>query len=268
MKYIKQYWNVSANELRFCYPMGGGGEVEAPYRIFFEARHFKRMVRLARTMTMLELGCGNGRWAVVLAPLVKCYTAVDFSRPALEAARNSICEAGLTNVELREQSVLDFRGERDYDVVYFGGVTQYLQDSEIHRVLDQIAGCTKKDSVIVDRSTVNYKHREIREMEHYCSIYRTPAEIEHIFSQHGFQKTYQKRSYRFMRGARHLPCLERFIHWRSWNIPRLVRLTSPLSLYLIFGVSWAADVIRPIRWQGGDRSHDFFVFRRKPLQHA
>ena len=52
------------------YPLGQEGLLEAPYRRYFETRHLKKIVRFHERMNILELGSGNGRWAVSLAPLV------------------------------------------------------------------------------------------------------------------------------------------------------------------------------------------------------
>jgi SAM-dependent methyltransferase len=237
--------------------MGRGGLLEASYRHYFEVRHLKRFVRLERTMSVLELGSGNGRWILSLAPLVKHYTAVDFSRQALDVARKGIRAAGLDNVELHEQSILDFRGDGRYDVIYLAGVTQYLQDEEIRRLMENLAPHIGQGTVIVDRSTINVRAREILERDGYYAIFRTPAELRALLARHGFHGTYQRRSYRFMRGGRLLQAgpLKRIM-------PVLVRALRPVSLYLLLGYSWLADVVRPIPFEGGDRSHDFFVFRR------
>jgi len=247
--------------------MGGGGLEEILYRGYFEAQHLKRIARFKHTMNVLELGCGNGRWALTLAPLVKHYTAVDFSRPALDIARQNISKAGLLNVDVREQSIVGFQGDRLYDVIYFGGVTQYLQDPEILQILGHLAPWMKPCTIIVDRSTICYQQRQINEEGPYISIYRTPRELEHLFFSHGFRKIYQRRSYRFLRsgliGRVKNLCPSRF---RDWSV--IVRRGAPLSFYMLLWITWAEDLLRPVPWAGGERSHDFFVFSKEGPSHA
>ena len=242
------------------YPMGRGGLLEIPYRHYFEVKHLKQKVHFDQTMNVLELGCGNGRWALSLAPIVKHYTGVDFSRSALDIAQEDAQMAGLKNVELREQSILDFQGDRPYDIVYFSGVTQYLQDEEINKVLKNLAPHFKRNTVFIDRSTVNYREREILSTAQYYSIFRTPRELNDIFSAFGFHIIYEKRSYRFLRGGR-------FVRSRYLlNIlPPLAHFTRPVSYYVMLFFSFMADILSPKPFEGGDRSHDFLIFERNDI---
>jgi SAM-dependent methyltransferase len=239
------------------YPLGGGGAMEAPYRHFFELRHFLSIAPLRPDMSVLELGSGNGRWALSIAPLVQTYTGVDLSPRAVEIAREDAASRGLRNVDFRELSILDFRPDRAYDLIYFSGVSQYLEDEQLGAVLQNLSPGFKPDTLIIDRSTVNYRAREILRRENYYSILRTPEELRALFAERGFRLDYCRRSYRFLRGAR-------FLTARPWNrlVTAFVLGVQPLSLWLLYGFSWLADTLHPIPFEGGDRSHDFLVFRR------
>ena len=90
-----RYWNSqddSNPEAMGIWGFGGAGAVELGYRHYEEVRHFLRIVQLHREMALLEIGCGAGRWAVSLAPLIRSYEGVDFSEPMLVAARRRVCE--------------------------------------------------------------------------------------------------------------------------------------------------------------------------------
>ncbi len=266
----RRFWNSgdAGAALPYVYPLGGGGMVEASYRSYFEARHLDRIVRFSPGMNVLEMGCGTGRWALELAPKIKHYTGVDFSRQAIEMARQSVRSAGLTNVDLHEQSVVDFRGDRPYDIIYFGAVTQYLEDADFHGALTGLERWLKPDTVIVDRSTISLeRQRQINCEGDYRAIYRTSREIEGVYARHGFRKIYQKRSYRVMRSG-FINRLERLLPPRLRKLPQLVRLTSPVSFYLLLGFTWLADTLRPVPWHGGTLSHDFFVFVKGDAPYA
>jgi hypothetical protein len=43
----------------------------------------------------------------------------------------------------------------------------------------------------------------------------------------------------------------------------LVQVTQPVSFYAMLCMSFVADVIHPIPFEGGDRSHDFLLFERE-----
>lgn len=241
------------------YPLGGGGLIEAPYRHYFELRHLTKIINFNKKMSMLELGCGNGRWAVSLAPRVAHYTGIDVTPRALEIARDSVNALNIGNATFHEMSILDFKGDRPYDFIYFSSVSQYLDDQQIHQIMNNLARWIKTSTIIVDRSTLNYDGRQILERPDYYSILRTSNELDHIFQAHGFSLAYYKRSYRFLRGARFLTLspLNRLL-------PSIIQRTQPVSLYIMLFFSWLADTIKPKPNPFDDcgSSHDFLLFKQ------
>ena len=255
-----RYWNNllgTPSELVGCYPMGGGGLLEAPYRHFWELKHLRKKVAFSKQMNVLEVGCGNGRWALSLAPLVNHYTGVDFGGVGLAIAESRLKERHISNVTLSNSSILDFASSDVFEVVYFSGVTQYLEDDEIRLALHKLKSNVNADTILIDRSTVNYRAREISTHGNYMSIYRTPEEISQIFQEAGYIEFYQRRSYRFLRGGQCLTSGRKASPIRMLSI-----LTAPASHYGLLAWSWLADLVNPIPFEGGDRSHDFLLFRR------
>ena len=256
---IKNYWSKPclSRQMVGTYPLGNCGLFEIPYRHYFELKHLKKIVNFNKSMNVLELGCGNGRWVISLASLVKQYTGVDFSRVPLDIAEEDVKANGLNNVEFHECSLTEFSCNRSYDVVYFSGVSQYLEDEELKLVLDNLSKCLKAETILVDRSTVNFKKRELLATKDYFSILRTPEELAEIYGIYGFRLQYQKRSYRFLRGYQ----LFR-IGWINRVASILSMYTRPISFYIMICFSFIADVLNPIPFEGGDRSHDFLIFKR------
>jgi SAM-dependent methyltransferase len=243
-------------ELVGMYPMGGGGLIEAPYRHYFELHHLRKLIRFNRNMNILELGSGNGRWAVSLAPVVAHYTGVDFTPRHIQVAREAVAAKGISNAEFREDSVLSFKGDRNYDVIYFGSVSQYLEDDQIHELLKNLSRWIAPSTIMVERCTVSYSARiEVRKAD-YFSNYRTPLELDGIFRMHGFSLCYYKRSYRILRGGRALR--RRYEH----VLPRYIWATAPLSLWIMLGMSWLADLVKPVPWPNPADSHDFLIFKQ------
>lgn len=54
---------------------------------------------LTPDMRVVEFGCGTGSTAILHAPLVKAYHAIDVSEKMIEIARGKATEAGLSNLE-------------------------------------------------------------------------------------------------------------------------------------------------------------------------
>jgi SAM-dependent methyltransferase len=262
---VRQFWNTGSGVgSTGIVAFGGGGALETDYRAYFELKHFRKMVPLNRQTRLLEIGCGTGRWALGLAPLVGRYEGVDFSELSLATAQYAVAARRLPNVQFHHCAAEEFKGTGPYDVVYFSAVTQYMSDEAVHRTLTNLCPCLTPTTVIVDRSTVRYKAREVREDEAVCrTIYRTPQEIADIYAAFGFRLCCQERSYRFLRGHASLKGLL----FSKNTVPLyraaigLLRYTQPASLYLLLGVTLLADIVRPVPWDNGEGSHDFFLFR-------
>ncbi len=252
-------YQATPPQLVGMYPLGGGGLIEAPYRHYFELRHLIKIIKFSNKMNILELGCGNGRWAVSLAPRVAHYTGIDVTPRALEIARTAMDSHSIRNADFQEMSILDFKGGRPYDLIYFSSVSQYLEDSQIHQIMNNLSEWIKPTTIIVDRSTLNYPSRYVLERPGYYSILRTPQELDNLFRIHGFSLVYYKRSYRFLRGARFLKLLplNRFL-------PSIIQRTQPVSLYTMLFFSWLADTIKPKPNPFNDcgSSHDFLLFEQ------
>jgi 2-polyprenyl-3-methyl-5-hydroxy-6-metoxy-1,4-benzoquinol methylase len=256
------YWNSlkeTPPQLVGMTPLGGGGVFEAPYRHYFEFRHLKRIVAFRKSMNVVELGSGNGRWATSIAPLVGHYDCVDLSETGMQIARESVKAKGLSNVDFHIESIVDFSGDRVYDVIYFSGVSQFLTDDQIREVLANLSEWVGQNTIIVDRSTITFDRRTTMEAGNYYSIYRTPDEIKNIFGNCGYQIEYQNATYRFLRCARAVgnPKIRQFL-------ASLVIAAQPISFYLMLLFSYVADTLSPspVRYEGLRQSHDFFKFKK------
>lgn len=76
-----------------------------------------------------DIGCGSGRWAVVVAPRVDRLTCVDASADALEVARRNL--AGQDNVTFRQADVGDLPfADGELDFAYSLGVLHHVPDTE------------------------------------------------------------------------------------------------------------------------------------------
>lgn len=109
------------------FDQGELGEAEA-VEIF--GRYFSLVDNLAsgQIKRALDVGCGSGRWARLVAPLVGELTAIDASSDALDVARRNL--AGHSNATCVLASVADLPvADNSQDLVYSLGVLHHVPDT-------------------------------------------------------------------------------------------------------------------------------------------
>jgi len=101
---------------------------------------------LIRKGSVLELGCGTGADAVLLAQKKFDVTAIDFAPTAIERARTRAQRAGARLCLVLEDVFLyNYKGAT-FDLVYDCGFYQYVRLWELSRLLDLLWRVTKPGS--------------------------------------------------------------------------------------------------------------------------
>lgn len=80
----------------------------------------------------LDIGCGEGVYAVYLAEHGFSVVGIDFVPAALTAAKTRAEEANV-DVELHESDILDYRANKPFDVVLDSGCLHHLPKAKISR---------------------------------------------------------------------------------------------------------------------------------------
>lgn len=75
---------------------------------------------------LLEMGCGPGVWAGLLAGSVSSITALDISREMLEEARGRVSEG---HVSFVNSDILDYEDAQRFDKIYSVRAIEYIEDS-------------------------------------------------------------------------------------------------------------------------------------------
>jgi 2-polyprenyl-3-methyl-5-hydroxy-6-metoxy-1,4-benzoquinol methylase len=114
---------------------------------------FPMLVDALRAVTpparVLDLGCGQGRDALLAARMGHDVVGVDLSRIGVEQMLEDAESEGL-RVEGVVSDVLDFRSRRKFDVVILDRVLHLLlDDAERTRCLDRVATLTKKRGLVL-----------------------------------------------------------------------------------------------------------------------
>ena len=82
-------------------------------------------------MSVLEFGCGTGSTALVHAPHVKQYLAVDVSERMVDIAKAKLADTDLDNLEFKVSSIESFTPDKDsFDAVLGLSILHLLNDPQ------------------------------------------------------------------------------------------------------------------------------------------
>jgi|SRR5579864_3043325 len=110
-------WSAFSQE---CMDDGERQEVFAKYFCLIDWRQ--------KPQRALDMGCGSGRWAVLVAPLVTELVAADASPEALQVAQRNVQAANVSFIEATPET-LPFPDEH-FDLIFSLGVLHHVPDTD------------------------------------------------------------------------------------------------------------------------------------------
>lgn len=239
-----------------CANLGSGHEIGADYRHWAEWRTFREMVPLTGASRVAELGAGNGRWLESLGPVVRECVGVDYSQPMLDLARQRLERAGLRNCTLALGSVTADVLDGLFDIIYFSGCLQYLDDGDMLRALEAAVPHLRPGGLLIDRTTISLGARVEGTAAQRFSLYRSLEEHLRPFAQVGLSFVERRPSYDWF----WLPRVLR-VGLLDRPLTELFRATAPQSYRLAGLISRLHSRYLPSQHEL-EYSHDFFLFRR------
>lgn len=166
------------------------------------------LLRLAASDTVLDLGCGIGRWADVLAERVKRYHGIDFSTAliAQAQARHAAPHLSFQQLAVEDVSPASLNAEGDFSRILIAGVLLYLNDSQLEQALRGASACAASQSMLYLREPIALEQRlTLKEFwseelgATYNAIYRTRAELHEVVERtlvpQGFKLTLERDLY-------------------------------------------------------------------------
>ncbi len=132
MSYSAHFWNFIAR--RYAKSPVANEEV---YQLKLAAtrRHLKP------DMHLLEFGCGTGSTALLHAPLVRHYTAIDVSCNMLKIANSKLTDTNIKNLDFKQSPIEEWTApDEGYDVILGLSILHLLNDPDAaiekaHRML-------------------------------------------------------------------------------------------------------------------------------------
>ncbi len=145
------------------------------------------------SLRVLDVGCGTGRWSFWFAKHGAQVTAIDFSQEMIDRCRERQQElrdsgepAMADLITFIQQNAWEVNGHGQFDVIYGGGVLQYLDDEQLSEFARQASRALQPEGVILTRDSV--LNRRVDQDGDYPVHYRRAAEYESVFNACGLTK--------------------------------------------------------------------------------
>jgi len=197
-KNVERFWDAQADKIENIGDHFQSGMLEdnlflSEFRKKMEEHNFDKLIEMESINTVLELGCGSGRWSTYLSDKAENITAVDFSNKMIELAKSS--QPINSNIEYIQEKAQDYLSNKDYDLIYLSGVMQYLTDSDITAMIKNIKKMSHKDTILLTRDSVSVLKDSFHKDGEYPVIYRRLIEYSQAFEKEGFYLQNTKRSF-------------------------------------------------------------------------
>jgi glycerol-3-phosphate cytidylyltransferase len=160
----------------------GGDQRQMREETLRECRLIERCAARCAAVSLLDLGCGDGRHLAEIAGKFEHVVGVDYSEELIGIARGKL--AGFPHVHLHVADGTEFGSERRFDLILLSGITPYLDDAQFERLLDRVTELSHPGSQLLIRTSiamnerfdlVNFFSRELGSL--YTAYYRTKVEM-------------------------------------------------------------------------------------------
>lgn len=109
------------------------------------------LIKIKPGMKILDLGCGEGRWAKTLENKDIKYIGVDFSKELIAKARSKNTKGDITFVV---KPVQDFISEEKFDLIFLFGLIPYMNDEEIRQLSKNCRFMLKHEGRLILRDVI------------------------------------------------------------------------------------------------------------------
>ncbi len=173
----------------------------AKNRDAYEKKKIKKILDVSIRDTVLDIGCGIGRWAEELGEKVKEYVGIDYMDEFVKIARTRYKENKNIHFYCIDGSNLDnlnVNSHSPYTLIMILGLYPYITNNDGYNILKQIVRLSNSASRIIIREPIAIEKELIlnnvwsEDMEtYYSATYRTQEWFEKMFYETLFQEGYK-----------------------------------------------------------------------------
>ena len=118
----------------------------------------KKIKKFIKNKTLLEAGCGTGRWTTEFLSHVKSIDAYEKNTDLLNLARKNIKARGSKKVEFINKSVTNINTNKKFEVIISIALLHYLNNKEYNLFIENIKKCSLKNTIVIFRESTSFKY--------------------------------------------------------------------------------------------------------------
>lgn len=153
--------------------------VFSPKSAYLEEKAIISMIEINNEPKVLDLGCGDGRWAEIFIPRCKEYVGVDLSRKFIEKTSRKY---GSDKTRFYCMPAQNYLVEDKFDLILVIGLTTYMNDKFIEKMATNCRKMLEQEGKLIIRS-VSIKERSNKRMV----FYRKSNFIRKLFRRYDYQ---------------------------------------------------------------------------------
>lgn len=138
----------------------------------------------------VDVGCGDGRYTLLLAERAANVTACDISKPLLQKGFNRAAELGIKNIVWRLEGLDDIKTLSRYELTCCSGVLSgFLDIWAFAMAISMLRAMTKPQGLLITKESLALGDQEIVKdaASGYTAIYRNNGDYVDSFVQQGFE---------------------------------------------------------------------------------
>ncbi len=153
----------------------------------YEKAQILPLLNINKNDSVLDIGCGIGRWAEHILPLCGHYLGTDISHEMINVATKLYCptyhNAKFINASFQEIFNNTEIQEKQFNKIIIAGVSMYLNDTELYKCYKQLCNRLAPDGILYLEESVGIKQRLTLNNiwseslnSNYWAVYRTAEE--------------------------------------------------------------------------------------------
>jgi len=160
----------------------------------YEKKKIIQLLKLNKKDSILDVGCGIGRWVEILYKKIESYFGIDFQADFIEYAKEEYKNYDNVSFLVLDATKIssDTLGTRSYSKILIAGLLLYLNDKEVKKLFENLKTITKENALIYLREPIaieerlSLKKNWSKELnQEYSALYRTKEELFSLIS--GFE---------------------------------------------------------------------------------